>query len=173
LKHTPLPSPAELRRLFTYDPASGLLRWAVRPHARSRKRPGDEAGTLHHSGYIQVRIDGTFYLAHRLIWRWMLDHDPGALEIDHHNRVRSDNRWTNLRVATPSQNRCNRVALNPHRGVHYIARDARYGAQIKADRAHRWLGSYVTPEAACRAYRAAADDMHGGFAGPRGCGCAV
>lgn len=76
-----------------------------------------------------------------------------------------------LREATSSQNKMNRITPNFHRGVHYQALSGKYGAQIKANGVHQWLGSFNTPEQACAAYRAAADRLHLEFKGPRGCTC--
>lgn len=93
------------------------------------------------------------------------------VEIDHRNGVRNDNRWLNLREATSSQNKFNRKVVNHHRGVHFIARDRKFGAQIRAEGEHHWLGSFLLPEDACRAYRAAAAALHGEFLKPGRCGC--
>lgn len=170
MKTNPLPSQAELRGLFTYDPLTGLLYWRVRPSFKSRRQAGEEAGTLHHSGYVQVGLAGTIYMAHRLIWKLMRGDDP--IEVDHHNGVRSDNRWLNLREATRSQQGMNKPTPNYHRGVHFMARNGKFGAQIKVDCEHRWLGSFDTPDAACAAFRRAAAGLHGAFYRPGPCGCA-
>ena len=46
--------------------------------------------------------------------------DPGSLEIDHKNRIGSDNRWLNLRLATRSDNCKNR---RPRGNVHADGRE--------------------------------------------------
>lgn len=170
IRPNPLPDRDYLLRSFDYDMDSGLLLWKVRPSVRSRRRPGDEAGSLHHSGYVQIGIVGTLFLAHRLIWKRETGADPLA-EIDHRNGVRNDNRWANLRAAVRSEQNMNRAARNPHKGVHFMPHRGKYGAQIKAFGEHRWLGSFDTPEAACRAYREAAAALHGEFVKPGVCGC--
>ena len=166
----PLPDQETLVRLFDYDPETGVLTWRVRPAVNSRLHPGDLAGTLHHSGYIQVGVDGVIYLAHRLIWKRQTGCDPDP-EVDHRNRVRNDNRWANLREATVSEQLVNRLTGNYHRGVHLIAKSGKFGAQIKVDRHHIWLGVHDTPEAACRVYRVTSALLHGEFAPPGGCSC--
>lgn len=168
-KINPLPERALLLDLFAYDMDSGALTYRRRPAFNSRRREGDEAGTLHHSGYLQVKVGPKLYQAHRLIW--MMQTGANPVEIDHRNRVRNDNRWSNLREATRSQQGMNKSVKNPHRGVHFIAARGLYGAQIKANGEHTWLGCYLLPEDACRAYRAAAAAMHGEFIQPGACGC--
>ena len=165
----PLPDRGLIAECFHYDVDTGLLHWKRRPWIRSRVRAGDVAGTLHRSGYYQTAINGTVYMVHRLIWKLQTGVDP--VEIDHINRVPSDNRWVNLREATSSQQKVNRETRNPHRGVHYIAPRKKYGAQIKLEGRHEWLGLFDTPEEACAVYRARAEKLHGEFQGPSRCGC--
>ena len=149
---------------------TGLLLWAERPWVRSKVYPGDIAGTLHHSGYVQVHCGGALFMGHRLIWKRQTGVDP-VDEIDHFNGVRSDNRWGNLREATKSQQNTNRITPNYHRGVHFIPRMNKYGAQIKANGAHLWLGCFDVPEDACLAYRIKARELHQDFARAGRCSC--
>lgn len=164
----PLPEQALLRQLFDYDPISGRLRW--RGKASRKHLPGLDAGALHHTGYVQVRVSGRIYLAARLIWKIQTGTDPAA-EVDHRNGVRSDNRWANLREATSSQQKMNRRVRNDHRGVSYIAARGRYTAQIKVQGVVEFLGQYASPEEACAAYRARSAVLFGTFAKPGCCAC--
>lgn len=166
-KINPLPSQADLVDLFYYDPNTGLLAW--RGKASRKHHPGRIAGTLHHSGYLQVRVAGTIYLAHRLIWKRQTGREP--IEVDHRNGVRDDNRWSNLRDATRSMNMVNRAAPNHHRGVHWMPARQKFGAQIKAEGTHLWIGSFDTAEEACAAYRAKAAELHLDFARRGACSC--
>ena len=102
----PLPPADALRRTFRYTPETGVL---VR---RSNGRP---CASNNGKGYIQVSVAGRAYYAHRVIWV-MMTGEPLAcdIEIDHKNRVRDDNRWTNLRRATITQQRGNST-LPPNR----------------------------------------------------------
>lgn len=52
------------------------------------------------NGYIHVQVDGVLYLAHRLIWRIVHHVDPGPAQIDHDDRIRSNNRKRNLKLAS-------------------------------------------------------------------------
>lgn len=91
-----LPTPVRLAELLEYDPTTGRLTW--RRTINSRAVAGSRAGNLDPSGYRKVRIDGVLMREHRVIWaletgEWPLE------EIDHENRVKDDNRWSNLRKA--------------------------------------------------------------------------
>jgi hypothetical protein len=97
----PLPSQAQLKELFDYDPETGELRWKI---PRGNRSPGSLAGTLDDKGYVFVRLFKKTYKAHRLIWVYVHGEDPSRLQIDHIDGVKSNNAITNLRLATPSQN---------------------------------------------------------------------
>ena len=95
----------------------------------------------------------------------MTGEDPGEMEVDHKDRDRQNNRWDNLRLATVSQNRMNcgiKSRSGLPKGVKF--NKGRYGARIVVDKVDHWLGTFDTPEEACQAYKAAANDLHGEFA---------
>ncbi|ENW7558982.1 hypothetical protein ACFL9L_004368 [Salmonella enterica] len=59
--------------LFTYNEETGLLIWKTRPSPRVKI--GDVVGSIHHTGYRNVRVNKKNYLAHRIIWDM---NNPGA-----------------------------------------------------------------------------------------------
>lgn len=91
-----------------YDPVTGLFE-RLPLIGRGFNKPGPIPVVLNHAGYPMVRLNGRAFLAHRLAWLIMTseDRDP-ALPLDHINGDRSDNRWVNLRAATPALNTKNR-----------------------------------------------------------------
>lgn len=97
---------ALLLELFDYDKETGFF---IRKVNRQRGRAGDIAGTLK-EGYIRIIINNERCLAHRLAWMYVYGEWPSG-EIDHINRIRSDNRISNLRICTRQQN-CNNTDLN-------------------------------------------------------------
>ncbi len=155
-----------LLELLDYDPATGMFRWRVKRH---RVKAGTVAGCLHGTGYVVISADGQIYLAHRLAWLWMTGKWPSD-DIDHANLDRSDNRWSNLREATRSQNRAN-APIHAHnkvrlKGVYRAPAklDKPFRAEIRKDGKRYFLGYFKTKEEAHAAYGAAATSLHGEFA---------
>ncbi len=98
---------ARLREVIQYNPYRGIFYW-LNPPARCMQ-PGDEAGFIDYTGYRYIKIDKVKYSAHRLAWLYVYGEFPKE-QIDHKNNVRSDNRLSNLRLATHSQNMMNQPA---------------------------------------------------------------
>ena len=96
---------SELKRLFHYDPETGLFTRLVK--TATWVNIGDIAGTVHSYGYICMGIHGRVYTAHRLVWLYVTGKWPKE-QIDHINHDRADNRWVNLREATHRENNKNR-----------------------------------------------------------------
>lgn len=97
---------ARLRELVHYDPDFGEFRSLV---TRGKWPRGRVLRNLSVLGYARVYVDGRLYLAHRLAWFYVHgEWPPRGFEIDHINRVRHDNRISNLRVVTRSVNLRNR-----------------------------------------------------------------
>ena len=83
-----------LKELLHYDPETGIFTrlWCK----YSPQLIGKEAGNVDSIGYISVSVDSKNYRAHRLAFLYM----EGAMppdQVDHINRIRTDNRWRNLR----------------------------------------------------------------------------
>jgi len=98
-----------------------------------------------------------------LMHRVILD-APCALQVDHINGNGLDNRRSNLRLATSSQNKVNRSFKNNigYRGIYQ--KNTRFEAAIRVLGSKYYLGSFASPEAAAHAYDAAARKYHGEFA---------
>lgn len=84
------------------------LRWLIMSRGRRVPRAGSKLPT----GYwaVPIKGHGTYY-AHRLVWALRHGRDPGDMQIDHRDRDRGNNRPSNLRLATPTQNAHNTDAL--------------------------------------------------------------
>lgn len=150
-----------LLELLAYNPRTGIFTWRV---SRRGQRPqaGDVAGGQADSGYWIIGLDGATYGAHRLAWFYMEGEWPPH-EVDHRNRKRADNRWRNLRKATPAEQRQNQSIGSANKtgflGVR-LHKSGKYEANIKANGKAKYLGLFDTPEAASRAYRKAKKQLH-------------
>lgn len=92
------------------------------------------------------------------------------MSVDHINGNRLDNRKSNLRICTFSQNMMNRGAnktkdrTSGYKGVCWHKRDKKWRAQITKEKEKIFLGYFKSEEDAARAYNEAALRMHGEFA---------
>lgn len=156
---------ARLRELFDYDPETGAF---VRRVTRSSNaRSGDVAGCLTPYGYLVINIDGKLYMCHRLAWLYMTGGWPSDLDVDHIDGNRANNRWSNLRLATRSQNLSNRQGGKGKTGVRGVTLSpkGRYVAKIWVRYRPIHIGTYDTLEEAKRAREAAGHKYHGEFRG--------
>lgn len=149
-----------LRELYRYDPETGEF-----THLRGtgRGRVGTIAGTRRNTGYWTLEVDGVRYLAHRLAWFYVTGAWPAEF-IDHIDRDRTNNRFSNLREATPVQNQMNkssrRGSYSRFVGVTFCQRKKKWKAQIGINRRMIALGYFDTEEAAAAAYQAAKPKYH-------------
>lgn len=118
-------------RNYRYDPDTGVI---------SRTNSRRKCGSLHSDGYIQIEIDGTKYLAHRLAW--FLTYGVWV-ELDHRDLDKANNRLSNLRPATHCQNMQNRATFaNNTSGVKGLtANRGGWQATVKAQgiRTSKWF----------------------------------
>jgi len=92
-----------LMELVSYDPSTGLFTSKV---SRPPCKIGKVLGSKQAAGYVEFRLDYKSYLAHRLAWFYIHGDWPVG-EIDHINQDRTDNRISNLRDVTRSENNRN------------------------------------------------------------------
>lgn len=154
-----------LRELLQYDPETGWFIWRV---ATSSQKVGGRAGSYDKTNkYRAIKIDGRLYREHRLAWLYVTGlFPPPGLEIDHANGDRIDNRLSNLRLATRSQNQANKgVFKNNTTGYKGVSRNRRkFRAAIHHNGRYIHIGNFETTEAAHEAYKLAASELYGEFA---------
>jgi len=100
---------------------------------------------------------------HRLIMN-----APKGLVVDHINGDSLDNRRANLRLATHSQNQCNKRkrknTSSQFIGVFFNKKRRSWWSQIRVNGKSLWLGCFDSEIDAAKAYDAAAKKYHGEFA---------
>ncbi len=161
MKKRPRLTRARLHELLHYDEDTGEFRWW--------KRAGDDVSLGNPAGCVRICVLGRTYRAHQLAWlyvkgRW------GRPMIDHRDGDGTNNRWSNLRRATASQNSANsrrpRNNTSGYKGVRLCVRSGRWHAYIHNKRRRIHLGTFATPQDAQAAYAKAARKLFGEFARP-------
>lgn len=165
-----MPSVDLVRFLLNYDPTTGIFRWKIKQRGNTPPA-GAVAGSLRPDGYRHIRVSGGGrFSAHRLAWLHYYGKPPPKY-IDHVNGERADNRITNLRAATKTQNgansRLSRRNTSEFKGVSLrtdAKRKNKWQSHIRVERKLMYLGSFATREEAHAAYKEAALKYFGEFA---------
>lgn len=153
---------SRLLELLHYDPTTGLFSWKVQNS--NRIKIGSLCLNKDRHGYIRIRLDNQLYWAARLAWFYTHGVWPQH-DIDHINGIRDDNRISNLREATRSQNLANRKPKhNGPKGVTFVKRTGKWVASVAKNRVVVFHKYFETKEEAKRAYLEAAKLYHGEFA---------
>lgn len=152
-----------VKEMVSYDPETGLF-----TRLEGRDKGKTIAGTKDACGYCRLRVNGTEWLAHRLAWYLTYgEHPKEGHVIDHINMVKDDNRLSNLREVTRSQNAVNtgkqKNNTSGFKGVTYNKANDRWIAQIKEQGVPIYLGSFKNKVDAAFAYQMYAAKIRGEF----------
>lgn len=138
---------------LAYDKDTGVFTWVA--NGTRGVKAGDVAGSKTKDGYIRLSVGGRIVLAHRVAWLFVYGEFPVG-NIDHINRIKSDNRICNLREATSAENAQNRVKnsknTSGYKGVTWHKRDKRWQAALTLNGKCIHLGYYGSAEEAHKAY---------------------
>ena len=156
---------AEAMRMLDYDPETGIVRHRIN---HGRAKAGTIAGTKRRDGYAVLWLDGKLHLLHRLIYLMMTGDWP-AQQIDHINRDPSDNRWCNLRSASPRDNVMNRRSYrmrldnkSGYVGVSFMRSCGKWRAELSMNGTRQYLGIFATSSEAAEARMRAKHELAGG-----------
>ena len=136
-----------IKKCISYNSETGELTY---------NHSGKQCSRKDKDGYIRVSVTGQSYLGHRVAWVLHYGEEPTTL-IDHKNRVRDDNKITNLRLATHEQQQAN----TPAKGIH--KKGNRWRAKLHHQGKVLWLGSYECPLMARIAYIDKRKELHGEY----------
>jgi hypothetical protein len=154
-----------VRELLDYHPDTGRLFWKIK--VCKNIAVGAMAGCISRrsADYWVIRVDGYLYQAHRLAWLHTYGEMPKM--IDHIDGDGLNNRISNLRLCTPTQNNGNmklrKDSSSGHRGVCWAAYTNRWRALIHYEKKQIHIGYFPTKEEAAAAYDIKAKELFGDF----------
>jgi hypothetical protein len=148
---------SELKNKLHYDQDTGIF---------TRLNTGKKAGFLR-SDYIIIGIGQKEYRAHRLAWLYVYGNMPNKF-IDHINLNKSDNRISNLRECTKSENAMN-VKLSVknksgYKGVSWSKEKCKWKVALKLNGIQKHFGYFKDLEFASLVAKEAIDKYHKEFA---------
>ena len=149
-----------LHELLKYDPETGVFTWNV---TRSIAKPGGRAGYFDKRGYVRISIDKKVYGGHRLAWLYTHGVWPSDM-LDHIDRDRTNNRFSNLRESDRFLNRQNalvpRNSTSGIKGVTWNSTLGKWHARIGFGNKRHHVGWFHSAEDAALARAAAEKQMH-------------
>lgn len=163
------PTQKFLKSIMRYNKRTGVFTWKRRsdvPHRINKQHAGKRAGSVSTNGRRIIKIDGIFYYASILAWIYVTGRQS-KFEIDHKNRIKSDDRFNNLREATHAQNSRNRVhptvPKSGERNIHFHTESNVYMVKFMINRRYRYFGSFRTVAEAIPVRDRVARKLHGKF----------
>lgn len=174
---------ALLHNILYYNRKSGKLFWKPRTTEMfidgkqsatkncaiwNGKYAGKEAFTAKNGrGYFHGNILGFTVVAHRVAWAMEYGAWP-EVNVDHIDGDKANNKISNLRHATQSENQMNRPKPSQNssgvKGVYWCSRDNRWIAKLALNRRSLHIGSFIDLDDAHQAIKSARKRFHGAFA---------
>jgi len=139
-----------LKANFRYDPTTGVLERFV-----DRTKTWREVTTTAISrGYACMSIYNESHKVHRLCWLLAHGDIDENLEIHHRNKIRTDNRLSNLFLVTCRENNQDKTIHDEGKtvGAHWQENTRSWRSSIKVHGKYISLGSYTTEEEASNVY---------------------
>ncbi len=155
---------AQLKKLLHYCPDTGIFTWLPRDRSMFKtnrsfsswnsRYANTTAGSIYPNGYVVIIITDPngkkiHYRAHRLAWLYVTGRQPKI--IDHENRDRKDNRFSNLNNTTIDGNNKNLpMFVTNTSGITGVAKQFnKWVAQISVKGVTKRLGSSESFFEAC------------------------
>jgi hypothetical protein len=160
-----LPDIEYLKSIFTLNSETGELLWKV-SNCHSVK-VGSIAGALKPEGYRIVEIHNKGYMYHRIIYAIHHGEHPIGV-IDHIDGDNSNNKPSNLRLASAAQNAHNRKKQSDnssgHKNVYWSKKKEKWNVRIGAFGKSYYCGTFLLIEDAINVAREQRKVLHGEFA---------
>jgi len=142
----------------------GSLFWKIKP--AKKIAVGSKAGCVNADGYSVIRIDGSLYRTHRIVF--LMHHGYLPDYIDHADGNRLNNTIDNLREATASENAYNKPVQSNSasgvKGVRWHKQIKHWCVEIQVNKVKHYLGIYKDLELAELVATEARNLYHGNFA---------
>jgi hypothetical protein len=136
------------RKGYTYDPETGNIYGMYRKLIQRKMT----------NGYIQINGRGHFgghLLGHHFAWYMSYGNDDFIM-LDHINRIKNDNRISNLRKVTCQENSYNKDC----KGYFWSKHLNKFKAQLRVDKKYKYLGCFTNEEDARQAYLKGKEKYH-------------
>lgn len=164
-----------LKECLHYDPKTGVFTWKKRPlnhfHCKrgfsvfNSQKAGKRADSKRSDGYSEIRFKKNRRLAHIYAWLYFYGEYPNG-KIDHKNQNKSDNRISNLRIASSSDNNSNvksKGVTSKYLGVHVCGKSGKFIATCQKGKRNRMTKSHNIEIEAAKTYDKMAMMLHGRF----------
>ena len=150
-----------LKEVLSYNSKTGIFKW--KKATTNSVKAESNAGYINTINRCCIGIDGKYYLRSRLAWLYTYGYFPET-DIDHINRIPSDDRITNLRMVSRQCNlrNCGLRVENTSgvKGVGFYSRDKLWEARIGIANKTHYLGRFESFTEAV-AHRLAAEQCIG------------
>lgn len=154
-----------LKEMLDYNLKTGEFTWIAVPN--NTIKIGMVAGKLMPNGYIHIGVNKKNYYAHRLAFLWMTGEFPRET-VDHINHNKSDNRWSNLRPASLSENMINikitKRNTSGYKGVYWHKGAQKWHARGTKNKQTTNLGLFKSLEEASNRFKEWQKNNFGNFA---------
>lgn len=153
-----------IRKFFIYDSKTGVFKNRI---DRGHQEKGKIAGWKDRQGYLVIELGKKVYRLHRLAFLYVTGKLPKYL-VDHRDRDKSNNRWSNLREATKSQNGVNcklsKKNTSGIKGVSYDKNTGKWVVHMRINKKTKYFGEFCDINEAAKVRKKAVLEFYGEFA---------
>jgi hypothetical protein len=146
-----------LKEVLSYDKDTGIF---------IRNKNGKIVGSARADGSLNIMIDGKHYKNNRLAWFWMTGSWPSNV-VDHIDRTPANNRWSNLREASTTENGYNSSLSKANKsgvkGVFWNSQKKKWHAVIRANGKNKHIGFFDDLKIASEVILKERKVLHGEF----------